>query len=237
MAAPVIAAGIGALATLGSAAYSAFQSNKEAERQAKQAEKELAAREAAKKKAGEYISSWETEAGKILDEAERGTVNLSSPDAVSRYKSLRDAYDPTKYAPEFEKFDKSQYNVEDYLNPQREAILQDVATGIQHTAAGAGLGHSSGAISAITRGIVDKDESLYDKAYERMLGERNFDYGAYTDYINQQQQRLDRLQQGELAQMEQMRGDILFDQQQRDAQLANRLGLGNALMQSRAQLI
>ena len=150
---------------------------------------------------------------------------------------MRASYDPTKYAPEFEQFDKSQYNVEDYLNPQREAILQDVAKGMQHTAAGAGLGHSSGAFSAIARAQVEKDESLYDKAYERMLGERNFDYGAYTDYINQQQQRLDRLQQGELAQMEQMREDILFDQQQKDAQLANRLGLGNALMQSRAQLI
>ena len=237
MAAPVIAAGIGALATIGASAFGASQARKEAERQERQAERELAAREAAKKKAGEYISSWETEAGKILDEAEANGIQLSSPGDIEAYRRMRASYDPTRYAPEFEKFDKSQYNVEDYLNPQREAILQDVATGIQHTAAGAGLGHSSGAISAITRGIVDKDESLYDKAYERMLGKRNFDYGAYTDYINQQQQRLDRMQQGELAQMEQMRGDILFDQQQRDAQLANRLGLGNALMQSRAQLI
>lgn len=237
MAAPVIAAGIGALATIGASAFGASQARKESERQERQAERELAAREAAKKKAGEYISSWEAEAGKILDEAEANGIQLSSPGDIEAYRRMRASYDPTKYAPEFEKFDKSQYNVEDYLNPQREAILQDVAAGIQHTAAGAGLGHSSGAISAITRGIVDKDESLYDKAYERMLGERNFDYGAYTDYINQQQQRLDRLQQGELAQMEQMRGDIMFDQQQQDARLGNRLALGNALMQSRAQLI
>lgn len=237
MAAPVIAAGIGALATIGASAFGASQARKESERQERQAERELAAREAAKKKAGEYISSWEAEAGKILDEAEANGIQLSSPGDIEAYRRMRASYDPTRYAPEFERFDKSQYNVEDYLNPQREAILQDVAAGIQHTAAGAGLGHSSGAISAITRGIVDKDESLYDKAYERMTGERNFDYGAYTDYINQQQQRLDRLQQGELARMEQMRGDIVFDQQQRDAQLANRLGLGNAVMQSRAQLI
>lgn len=237
MAAPVVAAAIAGGAALTQAGIQAYQNYKEAQRQSKQAEKELAAREAAKKKAGEYISSWETEAGKILDEAERGTVSLSSPDAVARYQALRDSYDPYAFAPEYEQFDKSKYNVEDYLNPQREAILQDVAKGIQHTAAGAGLGHSSGAISAITRGVVDKDESLYDKAYERMLGERNFDYGAYTDYINQQQQRLNTIQQGLQTQMEGLRGDILFDQQQKDAQLANRLGLGNALMQSRAQLI
>lgn len=237
MAAPVVAAAIAGGAALTKAGIQAYQNYKEAQRQSKQAEKELAAREAAKKKAGEYISSWETEAGKILDEAERGTVGLSSPDAVSRYQALRDSYDPYAFAPEYEQFDKSSYNVEDYLNPQREAILQGVREGVQHTAAGAGLGHSSGALAAITRAQIDKDESLYDKAYERMLGERNFDYGAYTDYINQQQQRLNTIQQGLQTQMEGLRGDILFDQQQKDAQLANRLGLGNALMQSRAQLI
>lgn len=237
MAAPVVAAAIAGGAALTQAGIQAYQNYKEAQRQSKQAEKELAAREAAKKKAGEYISSWETEAGRILDEAEANGIQLSSPDDIEAYKRLRASYDPTMYAPEYEQFDKSSYNVEDYLNPQRDAILQGVREGVQHTAAGAGLGHSSGALAAITRAQIDKDESLYDKAYERMIGERNFDYGAYTDFINQQQQRLDRLQQGEIAQMEQMRGDILFDQQQQDAQLANRLGLGNALMQSRAQLI
>ena len=237
MAAPVIAAGITAAATIGKGIYDAYQASKESSRSAKEAAAERAAREKARQEALAGLSSWEAEAGKILAEAEANGIQLSTPQDIETYKALRESYNPEDYAPEYEQFDKSKYNVEDYLNPQREAILQDVAAGIQHTAAGSGLGHSSGAISAITRGIVDKDESLYDKAYERMIGERNFDYGAYTDYINQQQQRLNTIQQGKLAQMEQMRGDILFDQQQRDALLASRLNLGNAMAQSRANLI
>jgi hypothetical protein len=85
--------------------------------------------------------------------------------------------------------------------------------------------------------VLDKDESLYDKAYERMLGERSFDYGAYTDYINQKQNQLNALQQGVQTQMASLRGDIQFDQQQQDALLANRLNLGNALAQTRASLV
>lgn len=229
--APVVAAAlIGAGATIGKGIYDTVSSSREAERERK-------AKEKARQEAQSQLSSWETEAGRILDEASRNGIQLSTPQDIQTYKALRESYNPEDYAPEYSQFDKSKYNVEDYLNPQREAILQDVAKGLQHTAAGAGLGHSSGALTSITRGIIDKDESLYDKAYERMTGERNFDYGAYTDYINQQQQRLNTIQQGKLAQMEQLRGDILFDQQQQDALLANRLNLGNTLAQSRAQLI
>lgn len=230
MAAPVVAAGILAGAGLLGNIYNAYQSKKESDRAA-------AERAAARQKAEKALSSWESEAGKILSEAEANGIQLSTPQDVETYKALRGSYDPSAYAPEYERFDKSRYNVEDYLNPQREAIVADVAKGLQHTAAGAGLGHSSGALTSIARGIADKDESLYDKAYERMLGERNFDYGAYTDYINQQQQRLNTIQQGRLAQMEQLRGDIAFDQQQQDSLLASRLSLGNTLAQSRAQLI
>jgi hypothetical protein len=70
-----------------------------------------------------------------------------------------------------------------------------------------------------------------------MLGERSFDYGAYTDYINQKQNQLNALQQGVQTQMASLRGDIQFDQQQQDALLANRLNLGNALAQTRASLV
>ena len=105
------------------------------------------------------------------------------------------------------------------------------------SAAGAGLGHSSGALEAIAQNTAAKSEELYDKAYERMLGERSFDYGAYTDYINQKQNQLNALQQGVQTQMANLRGGIQFDQQQQDALLANRLNLGNALAQTRASLV
>jgi hypothetical protein len=205
-------------------AYSASQERKAAERRRQQA--------------NQQISAWEQQANQILEEAARGQTSLSSPSDLAAYQALKASYDPSKYVfTDYEPFDKTKYNVEDYLNPQREAILSDIAAATQHTAAGAGLGHSSGALESIARNVLEKDESLYDKAYERMLGERSFDYGAYTDYINQKQNQLNALQQGVQTQMANFRGDIQFDQQQQDALLANRLNLGNALAQTRASLV
>lgn len=224
---PVVAAaliaGAGSLIGSGIPAYSAYKDRKAAEKR--------------RKEANQQLSAWETDANRILDEAMRNNISLSTPEEVESYQRMKSSYNPSKYVYDFQPFDKDIYHVEDYLNPQREAILADVAKGVQHTAAGAGLGHSSGALEAITQGIVDKDEELYDKAWDRLNTERNFDYGAYTDYINQKQQQLQNIQNGILNQMSFMRGDIQFDQQQQDAMTANRLNLGNTIAQTRAQLV
>jgi hypothetical protein len=218
-----IAGVVGGLASAAIGAYGAAQERKAANRRREQA--------------NQQISAWQQQAERILAESEAGRTRLSDADALNRYKAIRDSYDPTAFTVEPEKFDKSVYNVEDYLNPNREAILADVAKTTQHTAAGAGLGHSSGALEAITKNVIDKDEDLLREARAEMKDERSFDYGMYTDYINQQQKKLDSMQQGYRTQLETLRGDIAFDQQQTDATLQNRLSLGNAIAQSRAQLV
>lgn len=201
------------------------------------ASKERKAAERRRNQANKQIGSWESQAQAILNEAMGNNVSLSSEGDLAAYQNLKHSYDPSKYIYGFTPFDKSNYHVEDYLNPQREAILKDVAKRVQHTAAGAGLGHSSGAVEAIAEGLINKDEELYNQAREQMNTERNFDYGAYTDFINQKQKQLDTLQSGALQRMGLLRGDIQFDQEQQDALLANRLNLGNAVMQARAQLV
>ena len=226
-----VAAILGAAAISGGAqlvgdiidAYGASQERKAAERRRKQANRQ--------------IGSWESQAQAILNEAMNNNISLSSEGDLASYQNLKRSYDPSKYVYDFDPFDKSDYHVEDYLNPQREAILADVAKRVQNTAAGAGLGHSSGAVEAIAEGIINKDEELYNQAREQMNTERNFDYGAYTDFINQKQKQLDTLQSGALQRLGMLRGDIQFDQEQQDALLANRLNLGNAAMQARAQLV
>jgi hypothetical protein len=218
-----IAGVVGGLASAAIGAYGAAQERKAADRRRAQA--------------NQQISAWQQQAERILAESEAGRTRLSDADALNRYKAIRDSYDPTAFTVEPEKFDKSVYNVEDYLNPNREAILADVAKTTQHTAAGAGLGHSSGTLEAITKNVIDKDEDLLREARAEMKDERSFDYGMYTDYINQQQKKLDSMQQGYRTQLDMLRGDIAFDQQQTDATLQNRLSLGNAIAQSRAQLV
>jgi len=218
-----IAGAVGGLASALINAHSAEQDRKAAQKRRNQA--------------NQQISAWQQQAEQILNESEANRTQLSDANSVSRYKALRDSYDPSAYVYEPKKFDKGAYSVEDYLNPNRDAILEDVAKASQHTAAAAGLGHSSGAIEAINKSILEKDEELLKEARQEMKDERSFDYGMYTDYINQQQKKLDSMQQGYRTQLETLRGDITFDQQQTDATLQNRLALGNAIAQSRAQLV
>lgn len=218
-----IATAAGGLLSAGIGAYGAAQERKAADKRRNQA--------------NQQISEWQRQAEQILRESEANRMQLSDPSAVKTYKSLRDSYDPSSFILEPEKFDKNAYSVEDYLNPAKDAVLSDIRKQVQGSAAGAAMGHSSGAAEAIGKAVLDKSEQFYNDAYNRMKEERSFDYGAYTDYINQQQKRLDSMQQGYRTQLETLRGDIQFDQQQTDATLANRLSLGNAIAQSRAQLV
>ena len=218
-----IAGVVGGLASAAIGAYGAAQERKAANRRRKQA--------------NQQISAWQQQAERILAESEAGRTRLSDADALNRYKAIRDSYDPSAYVVEPEQFDKSVYNVEDYLNPNRDAIKDNIYKQILNTSVGAGLGHSSGALDAYIDAALAKDEELYKEARQEMKDERSFDYGMYTDYINQQQKKLDSMQQGYRTQLETLRGDIAFDQQQTDATLQNRLSLGNAIAQSRAQLV
>ena len=218
-----IAGAVGGLASAAIGAYGAAQERKAANRRREQA--------------NQQISAWQQQAERILAESEAGRTRLSDADALNRYKAIRDSYDPTAFTVEPEKFDKSGYRVEDYLNPNRDAIKDNIYKQILNTSVGAGLGHSSGALEAYIDAALAKDEELYKEARQEMKDERSFDYGMYTDYINQQQKKLDSMQQGYRTQLDMLRGDIAFDQQQTDATLQNRLSLGNAIAQSRAQLV
>ena len=225
--APVVAAAIiGAGASLASSASSLYG-----------ASQERAAAQRAKDNANRQISAWEQRANQILQESAANATKLSGSGDVAKYRQMRDSYDPSKYVVDAQPFDKSVYSVEDYLNPNREAIMADIRKGTESTAAGAGLGHSSGALEAYISAALAKDEELYKEARAEMKDERSFDYGLYTDYINQQQKKLDSMQQGYLSQMQNVRNDIQFDQQQMDAMTQNRLSLGNSIANSRAQLV
>ena len=225
--APVVAAAIiGAGASLASSASSLYG-----------ASQERAAAQRAKDNANRQISAWEQRANQILQESAANATKLSGSGDVAKYRQMRDSYDPSKYVVDAQPFDKSVYSVEDYLNPNREAIMADIRKGADSTAAGAGLGHSSGALEAYISAALAKDEELYKEARAEMKDERSFDYGLYTDYINQQQKKLDTINQGYRTQLDTLRGDIQFDQQQTDATVQNRLSLGNAIAQSRAQLV
>ena len=194
----------------------------------------------AKRNARKQINAWRDDANRILEDSFRDRVRLSGESDVGTYKNIRDNFDPNEFVlsdDELNSFDKSKYNVEQFLNPNAQAIRDDVARTLQHTAAGSAMGHSSGAAKNIVQGVMEKDEQLLRDAREQMNQERSFDYGVYTDFIRNKQNQLQNLQQGRLAQMQALRDDIQFDQQNEDNYVTNRLNLGNAVAQSKAQLV
>lgn len=199
----------------------------------------------AKKRARRDLNNWRSEAEQILEQSRQNQTRMSADGDLERYQRIRDSYDPEMFVyreendtdPNKVSFNKSNYNVNDFLNPNASAIRKDVADTIQHTAAGSAMGHSSGAAQNIVQGVMEKDEQLLRDAREQMNQERNFDYGMYTDYIKNKQAQLEALRQGTTAQMDALRGDIMFDQQQEDNYVTNRLNLGNSVAQTKAQLV
>lgn len=85
--------------------------------------------------------------------------------------------------------------IEDFESPYKEAMLGDVVSSIQHSAAGAGLGRGSGAAGAIAQGVLDKSLELRREANSEYQADRTFEYSKYNDYIRNMNQALAQRQQ------------------------------------------
>lgn len=236
---------IGSILGAGINAYTSYKNAQDANKLEKQKmaqEAQLNAQERADKQAAlananSAINSWETQANNILNNSMANQTQFSNAGDLAQYQQLKQNYNPSDYVYNFDKFDTSKYNVEDYLNPQKDAILADVAKATQSTAAGTGMGRSSGAAQAINQSIVDKSESLYNQAQKQMNQDKSFDYNSYSNYINQMQNKLNTMQQGTMNQMNVLKGDLQLDQQTADQNTQNQLSLGNSITQSKAGLL
>lgn len=231
----IVAAGVGAAATLGGAAIQGYYADKASEREAN-ARKEAAAQLKAQ---GQLTDA---EYGKMINEINqyyntRGS--LGTRQDVNDYRSAIQNYNPEDYVAEDPgfNFDKTK---EDYLNPYYAQIIGQTRDELQHTAAGAGLGRGTGAALNIAKGVAEKSDELYNTAMSDYRDERDFAYKQYTDAITNAQNRLNALRegnqykmglQGNLAQnyfdtMDARQSDLMAAQQDKlNAQVA----YGNAL--------
>lgn len=194
MAAPIIAAGIAAGASLLGQGISSYYSNKanEAELEAK--------KEAADKlyQQGQLTQNeYRTVLGQIdAYYASRGSIGSRSD--VDAYTNAIRSYNPQDYVEtaSLTPFDwESSHSKEDYLNPYYSRIIGNTANAIQHTAAGAGLGRGSGAALNIAKGVSEKSDELYRTALADYKDDRNFAYQQYQDKISNNQNRLNALNQ------------------------------------------
>lgn len=190
MAAPLIAAGIAAGASL-AGAYMSSQAQKEA------AAAEREARTAAAQRLRAQGQITDSEYNTIINQIDsyyntRGS--LGTEQDVNEYKAAMQGYNPEDYAYDIKDFDYSK-SKEDFLNPYYSKIINDTAQQIQHSAAGAGLGRGTGAALNIAKGTTEKSDELYRTAMQDYLQDRNFAYQQYQDAITNNQRRLDTLRQ------------------------------------------
>lgn len=191
MAAPLIAAGIMAGASLIGAGIQSYSQSKAAE----------AEREAREKAAKQLLAQ-----GQLTDNEYRQVINsinayydqrkgISNAGDVDAYRNAIASYNPEDYVADVGEFsfDKTK---EDYLNPYYSRIIGDTANTIQHSAAGAGLGRGTGAALNIAKGTAEKSDELYRTAMSDYQNDRDFAYQQFTDAIKNNQARLNALRSG-----------------------------------------
>ena len=214
----------GAVGSLGSAAINAYATSKATD-------KEIAARQRAAEELRAQGKITDAQYNAVMNQVQqyynqRGSLG-SSQDAIA-YKKAMMGYNPEDYVAEVGEFgyDKTK---EDFRNPYYSAIIGDTANQIQHTAAGAGIGRGTGAALNIAKGVAEKSDELYRTALQDYMQDRSFEYQKYQDQINNNQNRLNALNQatqyklglqGQLAQdyyntEDQRMSDILKVQQDR----------------------
>lgn len=121
---------------------------------------------------------------------------LGTKKDVTDYRAAIAGYDPNSFVYDLED-PNNQFNynksVNDFINPLRDKIVQNEIEGVQHSAAGAGLGRGSGAAQAIAESVANKDEELYRLAQQDYRDDRDFAYRKYNDFTTAMQNNLDRL--------------------------------------------
>lgn len=187
---PLIAAGIGAAATLGGAAIQSYYSNKASEA-------ELAAKKEAANQMLQNGALTQTEYNHIVDQInqyydKRGSLGTAQD--ANAYKQALANYNPEDYAADVGDFNDTYTKTkEDFINPYYSRIIGDTANTIQHSAAGAGLGRGTGAALNIAKGVSEKSDELYRTAMQDYTQDRNFAYQQYQDRIANNQARLNAL--------------------------------------------
>lgn len=229
MAAPLIAAGIMAGASLLGAGIQSYS-------QSKAAEAEREAREQAAKQLRAQGQLTDNEYRQVIDSINayyaqrKGISNAGDIDAYRQ--ALSDELDKPEdyYAAPLGDFSKEYTKTkEDFINPYYSRIIGDTANTIQHSAAGAGLGRGTGAALNIAKGTAEKSDELYRTAMMDYQDDRDFAYQQFTDAIKNNQARLNAIRennqyklgiQGNLAQdyvntQDARQSDLLKAQQDR----------------------
>lgn len=148
----------------------------------------------------------------ILKQYNEDRTRLSTPEMAAKYGDLISSFNPEDYDYQFGDF-KYGKTRDDFVNPYRDQILQDVAKNVQSIGAGSGLGLSRGTLQNAIKAQMEKDEELWKDSNEMLNRDRDFEYRKYSDTIANNQKRLENLMGAKERQISLLGGAIGSDQE------------------------
>lgn len=199
----IIGGAIGGVAGAGLNYINARQNAAEAKRAAQEKQRVI----------GEAGAAADTEYQAMLDmlnEWNENRTRLSTPEMVEEYQNLISEYQPQTY--DFGKF-SDEYNktVEDFLNPEAEKIAELAGLKKQAELAGQGAAGGTAGLAGMGYSRWEAAENLYKDAQDALRQDRAQAYTEYGDYIDRMQKKLDTLNEGKLAKINLLGGNISQD--------------------------
>ena len=117
---------------------------------------------------------------------------LGTREDVEEYKAAVQAYNPNDFVYDFGEFNYDK-DVDDFVNPYYDKIIDATTQKVQHSAAGAGLGRGTGAANAIAQAVAEKNDELYKTALQEYNTNRAQSYSEWSGNIDRMQQKLNQL--------------------------------------------
>jgi len=130
--------------------------------------------------------------GGTQQDAEEAAAKIRSWDAkvAARFEEAG-LTDPSAYKFNYDK------TVDDFLNPYMDSVIDRSNQKVQHSAAGAALGRSTGAAKAISENTARETDELYKTALSAYNTDRAQTYNEFQGYLSNMQNRLNTLLQSD----------------------------------------
>lgn len=135
---------------------------------------------------------------------------LGTREDVDAYKQAIEDYDPNQFV--YDDFTPFEYDkdIDDFINPYYDQIIDSTTNKIQHSAAGAGIGRGTGAANAIAQGVAQKENELFNTALQQYNTDRSQKYSEWSGNVDKMQQRLNALKSATDTQLS-LKGNLSQD--------------------------
>lgn len=141
---------------------------------------------------------------KAASEAADAIMNYG--DTVTQRLEEAGLASPEDYKFNYKNADGSDITVEDFLNPYMDDVIDYSNRKVTASAAGAGLGRSTGAAQAISQNTARQYNDLYNTALNAYNTDRSQRYQEWSGYINNMNNRLNMLLNADQFQINQQLG-------------------------------